>query len=96
MSTQASAFALSGSVDAENFAAWQARGEAFIAGCEEAIPCFDLSALESSNSLAVALLLAWLRYAARAQKSVQFAHSPAALRNIIQFSGLTQLLPLDA
>lgn len=87
-------FALAGEVDAGNFVQWQHRGEDYIAACED-VPCIDLSDLARSNSLTVALLLAWLRYAAGQQKSVRFAHSPASLRNIIQFSGLTELLPLD-
>ncbi len=89
-------FELAGAIAADNFVQWQARGERYIDDSAPDSPIIiRLDQVERSNSLVVALLLAWVRYATGLQKSVQFAQPPLALRNIIQFSGLTQILPLQ-
>jgi ABC-type transporter Mla MlaB component len=52
----------------------------------------NLSSLQRANSVTVALLLAWYRFAALQQKSIVFTHLSQDLRNIIEFSGLSQIL----
>ena len=53
---------------------------------------FDLSPLQECNSAAVALLMAWLRYAHARGKSVSFARAPTDLLNIIEVAGLSDTL----
>lgn len=90
--TSSQPFALTGAIDAANFAHWQTQGEQYIGQCSlEQVP-LDLAGLERSNSLAVALLLAWLRCADSQGKALQIAQVPQSLRYIIEFSGLTEVL----
>lgn len=87
-------FALSGAIDAANFKAWQSQGEQYIHQSAEDVVQIDLSGLERSNSMAVALLLAWLRCADSQGKALQIAQVPQSLRYIIDFSGLTEVLSI--
>lgn len=89
-----SPFALNGAVDATNFETWQLQGEQHINQCAQAVVLVDLAGLERSNSLAVALLLAWLRCADSQGKALQIAQVPQSLRYIIEFSGLTEVLSI--
>lgn len=57
---------------------------------------FDLSGLERGNSAAVALLMDWFRAAEHGGKSIRFVAPPVELENIVELSGLTDLLPLGA
>lgn len=52
----------------------------------------DLAHVERANSVTVALLLAWQRRASLQGKSIIFLNLSDDLRNIIEFSGLTQVL----
>ena len=58
-------------------------------------PEFSLTGLEISNSTAVALLLGWFRRAHRMGKSIVFTDVPEDLLNIIEVSGLSEVLPLQ-
>jgi phospholipid transport system transporter-binding protein len=71
----------------------RAEGAAAIAAGGDTV-MVDLSGLEQGNSVAVALLMAWLRAAARDGKSLSFTGAPAELTNIIELSGMTDVLPL--
>jgi len=78
----------------ENAAAARQAGEAFLDGCDG--DCrFSLAALQESNSVVVALLLAWFRHAHQQDKRIRFVDVPADLLNIIDLYGLTELLPLN-
>ena len=55
----------------------------------------DLANLERANSVTIALLTAWYRHAHLHKKSIVFAYLSEDLRNIIAFSGLTDILPID-
>jgi len=57
-------------------------------------PVFSLAGLKVSNSTAVALLLGWFRRAHRMGKAIVFTDIPADLLNIIEVSGLSEVLPL--
>jgi anti-anti-sigma factor len=85
---------LDGAVDFENFATVRADVEQVIE--DEATVSVDLSGLNEANSLKVALLLAWFRAANRREGEVVFVDAPRDLRNIIDFSGLTELLPIGS
>lgn len=87
-------FAVSGAIDATNFKAWQGQGEQYIQESAQPLVQIDLAGLERSNSMAVALLLAWLRCADAQGKALQIAQVPQSLRYIIDFSGLTEVLSI--
>ncbi len=87
-------FAVSGEIDATNFKRWQGQGEQYIQGSAQPFVQIDLAGLERSNSMAVALLLAWLRCADSQGKALQIAQVPQSLRYIIDFSGLTEVLSI--
>lgn len=55
----------------------------------------DLSGIENGNSAAVALLMAWFRAAQAQEKSIRFVGARAEIRNIVELSGLTAVLPIE-
>lgn len=52
----------------------------------------DLQGLQRANSVTVAIMLAWYRAAHLAGQPILFVNLSAELRNIIAFSGLTDVL----
>lgn len=88
-----SPMALPRAVDFDNFRDERARGEAYVDEGGECVE-FDLSGLEECNSLAIALLMAWFRYAHARGKSVVYAGAPTGLQDILEVSGLHGVLPL--
>lgn len=68
-------------------------GERHIEACEQ--PVFDLSGLANSSSAAVALLVAWFRYAHVRGKVVTFEQVPMELMNIIEVTELSEVLPVQ-
>ena len=52
----------------------------------------NLAGLERANSVTVALLLAWYRFAMLQKKSIFFVNLSEELHNIIEFSGLSKVL----
>lgn len=54
----------------------------------------DCAGVEKSSSVGVALLLAYLRDAARYQRRVELLNLPADMREIARVSGVLSLLPL--
>lgn len=89
------AFRLTGRVTFDNLTEQRAAGEAALAAAGSRA-VFDLSQLEGGNSAAVALLMAWFREADRLDKSIVFVGVPEELRNIIELSALTDVLPVEA
>lgn len=85
---------ITGTVDFVNFAEVRSAVE-LVLDDHDAI-AVDLSGLDEANSVTVALLLAWFRAASREDKSLVLVDVPRDLRNIIDFSGLTELLPIGA
>lgn len=53
---------------------------------------FDFSAVISANSAALALLLEWLKYAKREQKTITFHGLPSQLLSIATIAGLENIL----
>ena len=53
----------------------------------------DMSQLQSSSSVVVAILVSWLRVASQNQQTLLFGNMPEKLRAIISVSGLTDVLP---
>ena len=62
--------------------------------CEQSI-VVDLAGLAGANSVTVALLLAWYRHAALQHKQLLLTNVAPALQNIIDFSGLADVLSGD-
>lgn len=87
-------YRLTGAVTFDSMARIRAEGAAAIAAAGKRV-LVDLSGLERGNSVAVALLMAWLRAAQHEDKSLVFAGAPAELTNIIELSGMTDVLPLQ-
>ncbi len=87
---------LAGRVGFDNLAEVREAGETRIRGFEGECIEFDCSGLEEASSVAVALLIAWQRAARAIGKSVVFRGASASLRNIAAFSGLSDILALDA
>ena len=87
---------LSGSVTFDNLAEFRRAGEALIREFGRGEVEFDCSGLEAASSVAVALLIAWRRAAGACGKSVTFKGASLGLRNIAAFSGLGEILPLEA
>ena len=90
-----SAFSLPPRIDFENFAAVRAAGEQFLAQRPDEKAVVDLSSLESSNSITVALLMTWFRFAHARGQEVVYAGAPQDLLSIIEISGLMEVLPLS-
>ena len=87
---------LSGGVTFENLAEIRSAGERLIRESEQPTVSFDCSGLEEASGVAVALLIAWRRAAGRCGKTVVFRGASLGLRNIAAFSGLGDVLPLEA
>lgn len=87
---------LSGSVTFDNLADIRQAGEALIGEARHGGIEFDCSGLEEASSVAVALLIAWRRAAGRCGRPVAFKGASLGLRNIAAFSGLSDVLPLEA
>lgn len=56
----------------------------------------DLSPLENVDSSAVAVLLAWSRAAAKAQRRLQLKGVPGSLMSLVSLYGLSEFLSLTA
>ncbi|TXR39611.1 STAS domain-containing protein [Ectopseudomonas mendocina] len=72
------------------------QGARLIAGSGAAHLVLDCSAVEKSSSVGLALLLAFMRDARKAGRELSISGLPDDMREIAQFSGLLELLPLQA
>ena len=52
----------------------------------------DLSQVKSGDSVGVALLIEWLRWANKEQQHLSFTNIPDSLRDIIRVSGLESVI----
>lgn len=91
---QAGSYRVAGRVQFDNFVEHREKGEAAIETSAGDV-VIDLSGLEHSNTLAVALLTAWYRAAEQRGKSIRFVGVPGDLLDIIELSGLTEVLPVQ-
>jgi ABC-type transporter Mla MlaB component len=87
-------YRLSGSVDYQNVLDIRAQVEAVL----DAEPEVELSFAQvtDGNSLLVALMMGWFRYAHHRGHAVRFTDVHALLHALIEFSGLQTVLPIDA
>ncbi len=56
----------------------------------------DLTGLTAGGSVAIAVLIAWFRHASLLDRPIRFSNVPAALVNVIKFSGLNDVIPVEA
>ena len=94
LSSDGSTVLVSGTVDFGNFAEVRSLGEEMLGDGQHA--AVNVGGLDVANSVAVALLLAWFRQANREGRSIVFVDVPRDLRNIIDFSGLSSVLPMGS
>ncbi len=52
----------------------------------------DLSGVTEVDSAAVSLLLEWRREAAKANRSIEFAHLPVSLRSLAELYGVLEFI----
>jgi phospholipid transport system transporter-binding protein len=55
----------------------------------------DLAEVTHSSSVGIALLLDWLRYGQRKKVSIEFLNVPQKMRDVIEFSGLSDVFKLN-
>lgn len=84
---------VSGVLDARTGPALREQGRALIHDSQAAALCLDLSAVEKSSSVGLALLLAFQRDAEAAGKTLQLLGLPADMRQIAEVCQLLELLP---
>ena len=87
------AYRVNGRVTFANLMHIREEGEAAIAEAGDPV-VIDFTGLENGNSAAVALLMAWLRAADDLGKSIEFVAAPTELENIVELSGMTDVLPM--
>ncbi len=85
-------FELVKAVQFDNVSAVRRQGETLIREQPDNALVVRIGATTQGSSVTVALLLAWLRAARGDGKHLRFANVPDDLRNIIEFSGLTEVL----
>jgi phospholipid transport system transporter-binding protein len=56
--------------------------------------CIDLRDVSRTDSAGLALLVAWMRYAKKRNKALQFLNIPAQMLALAKASSLDQVLPL--
>lgn len=85
---------VTGELNYTSVLAVRARGEQLIAGASEAVQV-DFSGVRASGSVAVSLMMCWLRAAAKAGNEIEFIGVPELLSRIIAVSGLEGHLPVQ-
>lgn len=53
---------------------------------------FDLSQVGSCDSAGLALILEWIKFAEKNNKTIKFSHIPKQLESIVRVSGIHQIL----
>ncbi|CAD5106797.1 STAS domain-containing protein [Zestomonas carbonaria] len=85
---------LAGVLDYSTGPALREEGGRLIREAQAAELVLDCGAVEHSSSVGLSLLLAFMRDARQAGKSLAIRGLPVEMRQIAQVSGLTELLPL--
>ncbi|MGP0171940.1 STAS domain-containing protein [Pseudomonas sp. NCHU5208] len=88
--------ALSGVIDHLSGPALREQGGRLILASGAARLQLDCSAVSKSNSVGLALLLAFMRDARQAGRELVISELPEDMREVAEVSGLLELLPLQA
>lgn len=83
-----------GHVDFDNANELREQGERLIES-EASDVRVDLTGLTAAGSVAVAVLIAWFRHASLLDCAIRFSNVPPALVNVIEFSGLNDVIPVE-
>jgi ABC-type transporter Mla MlaB component len=86
-------FLLPDHIDFDNLMTVRKAGEEHIDANPQ--PVFSLQGITDASSAAVALLVAWFRYAHVRGKVAAFVHVPASIMNIIEVTELDEMLQID-
>ncbi len=73
----------------------RAEGERLLGQAPAAV-VIDLGGVSRSTTVALSLLLCWVRAASVAGKSLRFRGMPASLLDVARLSGLDSVLPLES
>jgi phospholipid transport system transporter-binding protein len=87
---------LTGVLDFRSGPQLRVSGQKLIRASQASKLLLDCTAVDKSSSVGVALLLAFMRDAAAAGKSLVMSGLPSDMQQIAQVSGLEDLLPLQA
>lgn len=87
---------LVGVLDYRSGAQLHAEGQKLIRASSAATVVVDCAAVEHSSSVGLSLLLAYMRAAQAAGKSLSVRGLPVEMRQIAEVSGLLDILPLQA
>lgn len=87
---------LTGVLDFRTGPALREQGRTLIRASQAATLCLDLTAVEKSSSVGLALLLAFMRDTEAAGKTLQVRTLPADMRQIAEVCELLELLPVSA
>ena len=87
---------VSGVIDFRSGPQLRKDGRQLIKASKAATLLIDCSAVEKSSSVGVSLLLAYMRDAAAAGKTLSICGLPADMRQIAEVSGLNVVLPIHA
>ena len=87
---------LVGVLDFRTGAQLRAEGEKLIRASSAATVVVDCSAVEHASSVGLSLLLAYMRVAQGAGKTLSVRSLPVEMRQIAEVSGLLEILPLQA
>ncbi|MBV1914518.1 MAG: STAS domain-containing protein [Pseudomonadales bacterium] len=85
---------VSGLIDFDSVLSCRSLGEEMIRSASSEELIFDLSKADISSNIGVSLMLCWLRYGAKKGKEIAFQGVPENLLEIIQVSGVEQILGL--
>ncbi len=86
---------ISGSIDFDCVSEVCELGNQLIKEYDKQIFRINFSALTYVDSSSLALLVAWLRYAKRLEKEIQFVQVPKSLIAIADVCGVRSLLPIE-
>ncbi len=70
-------------------------GDQAVSGGPTGTIAMNFAQLEVANSLTVALMIAWYRLSQKHGCEVRFVNLPASLQQIVAFSGLVDVLPIE-
>ena len=87
---------LSGVLDYRTGPQLRLTGQELIRASKASSLLLDCSAVEKSSSVGLSLLLAFIRDAQSAKKTLSFIGLPEDMRQIAEVSGLTELFPLQS
>lgn len=97
MEKSSSGFLVRGELNFDNLSALCQQGEALLRFCasDKKICVVDFSDMQEFNASALALMLAWFRFAKQHDVSLTFTRLSISLQRMLETFGLTQLLPID-